>query len=174
MKMKIAQTATSALLLTAVCLSAGPIVAAASPTAPAGGQIRIFATPLIGGRGTIVITGAVADFGTTSAEGNYVKVKLHHGTFELDAATLFAKEGTSAPALDLATCSGVSSVSGSVVLTHGAGLYHGIAGTINAVVTIASIAPRYGNGPHKGQCNNDAAPVAYYSSVTGWGTVHFA
>ncbi len=171
--MKVVKTVTSALLFAGICTSAGPIIAAASPTTPAGGQIRIFSTPSLGGRGTIVITGAVADFGTTLAEGNYVKVTLRDGTFELNASRLNAKEASSASELDLTTCSGVSSVSGSVLVFDGAGLYKAIAGTIDAVVTIASITPRYPNGPHKGQCNNDSFPVAYYSSITGSGTVHF-
>jgi len=61
--MRFAKTALGIAVL-GVCCSAG--LSAFGATAPAGGSINIFATPVgMGAKGTIVVTGAIGDFGKT-------------------------------------------------------------------------------------------------------------
>ena len=59
---------------------------ATTPSTPAGGSVKIFATPGNGPGGTILITGAIGDYGKTltidkngktDSNGDYVKITLH-------------------------------------------------------------------------------------------------
>jgi len=89
-------------------------------SAPAGGSVKVFGIPSLNGSGgTILITGAVGDHGKTlsidqdgkpDANGNYVKVTLKKGTFEINKTALDAKAKNVSPTGDLATCSGGFSV----------------------------------------------------------------
>ena len=110
----------------------------------------MFATPNANGGGTIVITGAIGDYGHTltidkngkaNGNGNYVKVTLHKGTFEINSTALNAKTnnlGSQTP-LNKATCSMAASVSAPVTLLDGTGLYTGITGTLNVTISEAFI-----------------------------------
>jgi hypothetical protein len=113
------------------------------------------------------------DTANTSASGNYVKVTLHHGAFELNVAKLIAAEGGSAPALDPATCSGVSLVTAPASVVDGKGTYQGITGTVDVTETIAFILPRYTSGRHIKQCDNNTQPIDAYSPITGSGKIKF-
>ena len=99
---------------------------AATPSTPAGGSIRIYAVPNGNGGGPIVITGAIGDYGRTLTinkngtpdpnNGNYVKVTLHKGTFEVNKTTRSTRRRTSLGSqtrFDKATCSMAASVSAS-------------------------------------------------------------
>jgi hypothetical protein len=154
-------------------------------SAPAGGSIKVFGIPSLNGSGgTILITGAVGDHGTTlsidqdgkpDTNGNYVKVTLKKGTFEINKTALDAKAKNVSPTGDLATCSGGFSVTAPVTLLDGTGRYKGITGTVKLTLTYAFILPRFASGKHKTQCNegNTVPPVALYESVEGIGTVQF-
>jgi hypothetical protein len=162
--------------------------AAARAAAPAGGPIRVFVTPdLAPGspNGTIVITGAIGDYGTTlnidkngktDANGNYVKIILKKGAFEVDSTKLNALANKMQPTMNAATCSASGTVVGPVTLFGGTGQYAGISGTIKITETFAFIGPTYTTGAKKGQCNmsNNSQPLAEYGAIIGTGTVKFS
>jgi hypothetical protein len=177
--MRLVKAAVSAAALGTVLIGGAAALAAGRP---AGGSVHVFATP--GPKGTIVLTGAIGDYGKTvnidksgkvDPNGVYVKVNLTKGTFEINAAVLNAKLAKLQPTIDQATCSAQASGSDSVSLLDGGGLYNGISGTLNVTATFAFIAPRFTSGKKKGQCNlsNSAQPLDQYSSITGAGTVKF-
>jgi len=153
---------------------------------PAGGSVKVFATPEGNGLHTSVLfTGAIGDHGQAltinkdgkaNANGNYVKVTLRQGTFELNSTALNAKANKTQPTGNAATCSGSLAVTGPISIFGGTGLYAGIGGTLTVTVTFAFEGPRYTSGAKKGQCNesNSAEPVAQYSSIVGAGSVKFA
>jgi len=158
---------------------------AVEAAAPAGGPIHLFATPNNGATGTIVITGAIGDAGTTLSidqngkadpNGNFVKITLKKGTFEVDSTTLNAAANKLQPTVNALTCSGYLSVSDPVTLFAGTGLYKGIAGKVTITETYAFILPTYTSGAKKGQCNesSSAQPIAQYASIAGSGTVSFS
>ena len=72
-----------------------------------GGPVKVFVTPgLTGAGGTIVIVGAIGDHGrtliinksgTTDPNGNYVKITLQKGTFEVNSTALNAKANKAQP-----------------------------------------------------------------------------
>jgi hypothetical protein len=153
-------------------------------SAPAGGTVQIYAPQSSSIHGTIVITGAIGDYGKTlsinsngkaAASGNYVKVTLHKGTFEINSATFNAKINSLQPTVNQATCSAVGTASGPVTLFDGTGLYQGITGTVNITATFGFLGPLFKSGKSKGQCNmsNNAQPISQYTLITGSGTVSF-
>lgn len=160
-------------------------VTAATASTPAGGPVQIYAPQNSDGiHGTIVITGAIGDYGTTltinrfgkpAVNGNYVKVTLHKGTFEINSKAFNTKATNLQPTINKATCSAVGTLTGPVTLFDGTGLYKGIAGSINITGTFGFIGPLFKSGKDKGQCNlsNNAQPISQYTSITGAGTVSF-
>jgi hypothetical protein len=159
--------------------------AAFAASTPAGGAVKVFARPGMGAGGTIVITGAIGDYGKTLSidkngktdpNGKYVKITLKQGSFEGNSTALNAKTRHLAPAINKTTCSASLSGTGPVSLFNGAGLYKGISGTVRITETFAFIAPRFTSGKHKGQCNfsNNAPVLSQYSSITGSGNVKFS
>jgi hypothetical protein len=164
---------------------AGVLVGPAAAAAPAGGQIALYADAGNGGSQKIVFVGAIGDYGKAinvdkngkvDPNGNFVKVKLQKGTFEIDTTVLNKTLDTAKPQIQSeATCSSQFSGSGTVKLFNGTGLYKGISGTANVTVTFAGVGSRYKSGPKKGQCKHeDANPRAQYGFVTGQGTVSFS
>ena len=156
--------------------------AAMTSRTPAGGSVKMFVTPGNGAAATILITGAIGDYGKTltidkngktDSNGNYVKMTLQKGMIELNSSTLNTKANSSRPTLYKATCSAQLSVTGPVTPFNGTGLYKGITGTLNITETYAFIAPLSTSGENKGQCNLSAQPISEYSSITGSGTVSF-
>jgi hypothetical protein len=159
--------------------------AAGASSTPGGGSIKVYATPSANGNGgTVLLTGAIGDHGKTlsidqdgkpDTNGNYVKVTLKKGAFEINKTTLDAKAKNVTPTGDLATCSGGFSVTAPVTLLDGTGNYKGITGMVKLTLTYAFVLPRFASGKHKGQCNegNNVPPVALYESVKGSGTVQF-
>ncbi len=184
--MRVAKTALSAAVLGSLVLCGTPALASAAPSAPVGGPVRVFVEPGGGNGGKIFIAGAIGDYGTTlninkngtpDPNGNYGKVTLRKGTFEVNKTALNTKMGNAQPVVNnLATCSAVVSGTAPVTLLDGTGLYAGISGTVDVSITEAFILPFYATGKHKGQCNesNSSQPVATYESVTGSGTVSFS
>jgi hypothetical protein len=113
--------------------------------------------------------------GKAVANGNYVKVTLHKGTFEINSATFNATTKNLQPTVNEATCSAVGTASGPVTLFDGTGLYQGITGTVNVTATFGFLGPLFKSGKSKGQCNmsNNAQPISQYTLITGSGTVSF-
>jgi hypothetical protein len=183
--MRVAKAALSVAVLGSVLLGGSPAFAATLPSTPAGGSVKLFATPSNGLRATILMTGAIGDYGngltiekngTPNSNGNYVKVMLQKGGFEINSATLNAKGNKAQPTFNTTTCSAALSVAGPVTLFNGTGLYTGIAGTLTVTETAAFILPRYTSGKNKGKCNtsNNAQPVKQYASIMGTGTLSFS
>ncbi len=176
--------ATTTIVILAVVLGGGSALGSARATMPAGGPVYIHATGGNGPAGSIVITGAIGDYGKTlsidrngktDSNGNYVRITLQHGTFEVDSTTLNAKTNHARPSVDRATCSFRFTGTGPVTLFNGTGLYKGIKGKVMITISFGGIGPFYKSGPHKGQCNmSDSAPLlAQYGSISGPGTVAF-
>ena len=154
---------------------------------PTGGKIELSATPSgNSGGGTIVLTGAIGDYGRTESvnkngipdpNGNYGKALLHQGSIEVNQTALTQNENSLPQTIfNLKTCSASASVSAPVPIASGTGLYTGISGTLTFSTTFAFIGPRQASGPKKGDCSqsNNAPPLAQWISVTGSGTVTFS
>jgi hypothetical protein len=170
----------------AVLAAAGVMTGAgAAAAAPSGGRIALFATVGVKSAQKIVFAGAIGDWGTVRSadrngkpdeNGNFVKVMLKKGTFEIDATALNKKVASPRPqiASDV-TCSVSASGSSPVKLFNGTGLYKGISGTVNVTMTFTGVGRRYQSGAKKGQCeqNSNGTPLAMLGSVVGQGTVHF-
>lgn len=176
--MRVARTALLTAVLGSVLIFAAGLYGAGMP---AGGSIHVFATP--GATGTILITGAIGDFGKTltinksgkaQASGAYFKASLKMGTFEINAVAFNAKLARLSPPINKTTCSAEGAGTGSVTLLDGTGLYRGISGTINVTATFAAIAPRYTSGKKQGQCILNSQPVDQYAWITGSGTIKFS
>src|SRR5580692_1865577 len=73
---------------------------------PAGGSVKLFATPQNALHTTVLFTGAIGDHGQAltinkdgkpTANGDYVKVTLKNGTFEINSTALNAKANKTQP-----------------------------------------------------------------------------
>jgi hypothetical protein len=131
----------------------------------------------------VVFTGAIGDYGTTrnidkngtpDPNGNYAKITLQQGTFVVNLTKVNAASNALQPTFTAATCSAVGSAVAAATISGGTGHYAGIAGTVKITETFAFILSRYTTGAKKGQCKNNADPVAQYGTVTGNGTVTFS
>jgi hypothetical protein len=183
--MRAVEAAVSVAVLGGALLGSSPAFAATRPSTPANGPVKLFATPSADGlHATILMTGAIGDYGnaltidkngTPDANGNYVKVTLQKGGFEINSTTLNAKANKVQPTFNTATCSAALSVAGPVTLFDGTGLYAGIDGTLTVTEVAAFILPRYTSGKNKGNCNtsNNVQPVEQYGSIIGTGTLSF-
>ncbi len=185
MKLKM-MTATGVALLAGALGPAVPAVAATGTAMPAGGPVKVFVTPSAanGEHGTILIVGAIGDWGTTlninangtsDPNGNYAKVTLQKGTFVVNLTSLNTLSNKAQPTFYKSSCSAVFSVKGPVGLADGTGAYKGISGTLTITQTFGFILPRYGSGANTGQCNmsNSAQPVAQRGVITGSGNIGF-
>jgi hypothetical protein len=158
-------------------LSIGSTALAAST--PAGGPIVGFVSNPGGASSPILITGAIGDHGTSTSidkngkkdpNGDYVKVVLKKGGFEVNAVKFNKVLNNLKPQVNRATCSAWAVGTGPVTLFNGTGLYKGIRGQLTATATFAFIGPIV-----KGKCDmsNSAKPVAQYSSIEVTGGVKF-
>jgi hypothetical protein len=161
--------------------------AASVTSTPTGGKIELWVTPgATQGNGTVVITGAIGDYGkstgkrnengTPDPNGNYGIVELQKGAIEVDLANIGKAINNAAPIVNsTTTCSFVVTATAPATLLNGTGAYKGISGTVELTETFAAILPRISTGKDKGQCNetNSATPVAQWGSVTGSGTVSY-
>ena len=159
---------------------------AAAATMTTTGTIQVWATPSpTSAVAKIVITGVIGDYGTATtinkngtvnANGNYVKIVLQHGGFDVNSVALNKIVNAAPPMMTNATtCSVVFGGSGPNTLFDGTGMYAGISGTVQVTERFAGIGPRYTSGPKKGQCNmnNNTQPIAFWGSITGMGKVSF-
>lgn len=146
-----------------------------------GGKIGIFADASTNGPvSRILITGAIGDFGTATSidkngkvdqNGNFVRVALRKGTFEIDSTALNAKLNRAPGVFDKTTCSFSFTGSGSVSFFDGTGLYAGISGTARITLAFGGIGPRLASGA----CNpsQNAKPLSQYGAIIGTGVVKF-
>jgi hypothetical protein len=153
--------------------------AASGAGMPTGGAVRIFVMPENGqGNGTIVIAGAIGDYGKTKQLKNGLgKALLHKGTFEVDLNAISKKLNHSKPMIQNAkTCSFVFGATAPMKVFDGTGMYKETSGTVMLTETFAGYGPFYKTGAHKGECDasENATPLAQWGSVTGVGTVKFA
>jgi hypothetical protein len=145
---------------------------------PKGGLIRIYVVPGNGqGNGTIVVVGAIGDYGkTTKQVGGFGKALLHKGTFKVNLNAMSKALNNAKPVLYSATtCSGVFSATAPAAISNGTGAYKGISGTLILTETFAGYGPFYTTGAHKGKCNTspNSNPTAQWGAVTGVGTVKY-
>jgi hypothetical protein len=146
---------------------------------PKGGPIRIYVVPGNGqGNGTIVVVGAIGDYGkTTKQVGGFGKALLHKGTFMVNLKAITKAINHAKPLVEnLTTCTFVFGATAPAAISNGTGAYKGISGTLMLTETFAGYGPYYTTGAHKGKCNtsNNATPTAQWGSVTGGGTVKYA
>ena len=166
-------------------LIGGAAAASASASASTTGTVHVWVTPGTGAVDRILLTGVIGDHGTATsinkdgtvnASGEYVKVALQKGGFEVNAVAFNTGLEKLQPSLNAATCTVWATGSGPVTLSDGTGTYAGISGTITMATSFAEIGPRFATGPKKGQCNmsNNAQPVAQFmGDITGSGAVSF-
>ncbi len=130
--------------------------------------------------GTVLLTGAVADYGKSVAtnaggkptpQGTYRELELTKGTFLVDIASLEQAIDTtfSHAAFNMTTCSVSITVSGAIKIVSGTKAYSGITGSLMLTGSIAEIAPR----TKSGACTTKTStrPVATFTEFTGSGTV---
>lgn len=155
------------------------VVSGALAAGTSGGSVRMFGTPK-GAGGAFMFVGAIGDSGSTqretasgspSANGDFVKFTLKHGTFVADATGFFNALNHASFSFSKTTCSGTFGATGPATLGNGTGQYAGISGTLRVTGTFAQVGPRLKNG----KCNmsQTAKPLAQFSAVTGTGHVTF-
>jgi hypothetical protein len=94
-------------------------LATTARSVPVASAVQIYAPQSGDGiHGTVVVTGAIGDYGKTvsidqdgktDANGNYVKVTLQKGTFEINSTAANAVFNKLQPTVDKATCSAAAS-----------------------------------------------------------------
>ncbi len=155
------------------------VTANAAGMMPKGGPIRIYVVPGNGqGNGTIVVVGAIGDYGkTTKQVGGFGKALLHKGTFKVNLNAITKAVNNAKPLVESrTTCTFAFSATAPAAISNGTGDYKGISGTIMLTETFAGYGPYYTTGAHKGTCNtsNNATPTAQWGAVTGVGTVKYS
>ena len=127
---------------------------------------------MIGDHGTAT---SINKNGTVNANGEYVKVALQKGGFEVNAVAFNMRLQKLQPSLNAATCTAWASGSGPVTLFNGTGAYAGIGGTAPPPPPPPLFFKKK-KKKGKGQCNmsNNAEPVSQFmGDITGSGTVSF-
>ena len=168
-------------LLACLIVGASVALAAASSGTPAGGRIQLFVQPGNGqGKGKILFTGAVGDYGssspTTSSGGKkFGTATLQKGTITIDLTAISRKVNKANPAVNASTCSASITETAAAPVVSGTGLYAGIHGTIRLTESFGFIGSTFKSGPKMGQCNfsNSARTVAQMGTVYGSGSVSF-
>lgn len=164
------------------CLLGTATAAAGAAPAPSGGPIRVFITKQTSTRDKVLVTGAIADYGTEVAEnangkvdpnGDFEKVTLKQGGFIVDgtALTKAIQKQFSKQRINPTNCSLAFTGTGPSTIGSGTGAYAGISGQVRITLTVAGIAPK----TKKGECNLSESGVLYgsYQGVTATGTVSF-
>jgi len=149
----------------------------ATPTA---GAIVVYSPQKDSIHGTVTITGAIGDYGVSTAvnkagkavaSGWYVKLQLKKGSFEVNTSAFNAQARKVQPTINDATCSASASATGPATIFNGTGLYQGITGTLTITALFGIVSPTAKSG--KGQCNGNAKPLSQYMVITGSGSVSF-
>jgi hypothetical protein len=141
--------------------------------------IYAYGTPgLNGPGGTIIVTGAIGDYGPTTKanqaghpdpQGAYSLLELQRGTVLLDGSALQQKiaAGTPKAQIDPVSCSLHGSVTARSPIVAGTGAYTGIKGTLEVTFTIAELASRTPTGA----CDTNSDPVDAYATIYSTGKV---
>jgi hypothetical protein len=147
-----------------------------------GGSVNVYLgskdmSPNPSAGGIILFTGAIGDYGrTTAVKGQtaLALVKLQKGTFELKGGAALTNARTLTR--NSATCSYSHSESVRLTVLDGTGLYARISGTLNITVDYARVDRLHSSGSHKGQCNLSltAVPNSQFETGIGTGTVSFS
>jgi hypothetical protein len=143
---------------------------------------QTFTAPL----GTVVVTGAIGDYGTIQGADTNGKpskaspspaalIKLKKGTILIDATSMNKATATS-PLVQQTTCS--FSTSASAVpwpILGGTGAYKNLKGSLNATINLGGITPTLTTGPNKGKCDfsNKFPPVASFFNALATGTITY-
>ena len=127
--------------------------------------------------GRVLVTGSIADYGTTakvnaagklSSSGQYSRLRMKKGTITLNIAQANAALNAEKPAINPANCS-TSTTAGpfAVPIVGGTGAYAGITGSLTLTAVTALILPK----AKSGTCNPTGIPLDFFVSFTGPGTV---
>ncbi len=168
---KVKKLAPVALISAAALAVSGGLASADGPSTA--GEVHVYEadTALDGNLGTDILTGAITDHGTdhqgVAGGGNYNKLVLSKGSFEINTVNL----PPNFPPLNPTTCSsdGTTTVPVPIVDGSGTGAYKGISGTFQITVSFASILPRLAYG----QCNTNATQYPGIEISRGAGTVSY-
>jgi hypothetical protein len=179
--MKVVAKATFGIaILASVMFGASAAFGSTAPSTPTGGAVNVYLTfNTSGNGGSILITGAIGDYGKTNnikGQKGLALVKLHKGTFEVNTSKVNAANNSATPSLNSTTCSFSLTATAPITVLDGTGLYAGISGTLNFTTSFAGTGPLYKSGSHKGQCNtsNNAVPYAQVATGFATGTVSFS
>ena len=148
-----------------------------------GGAVQVWVTPSLSGNGggKVMITGALADYGTgentnavgtAETKGTYKRLVLKYGTIFINLTKFAAANRNANPTMyNKSDCSAVIDINAPAAIVSGTGDYTGITGSITLTAKYAFILPK----TKKGTCNesNSANPIDQYGVVTGSGTVKF-
>jgi hypothetical protein len=133
-------------------------------------QIPIVVTGVIGDHGTVTTIDAN---GKVDQNGNYEKVVLQKGTFEINSTAINKVTNSEEPTFNKVNCSAWQQLTGppAVTLFDGTGAYKAIKGSLIQSSTFALVGPKLKNGT----CNpsQNAAPVAAFGIITATGTISF-
>lgn len=174
--------ATAALALAATMAScaayAAPSAATAQgPTSAKAGNITVFVPLNAQTHAPALVVGAIGDHGTfvsidrngtTDANGDYAKLIMARGSFELDGrAFTHALRPIARP--DASSCTISFAGSAPIRVFNGTGAYKGIHGTLHGIGRAGLLAARDANG----QCDDHANPVEILGSITATGNVSY-
>lgn len=160
-----------AIVIAALLAVSGALASTAGT--PPGGKIHLYEadTSLAGSVGTVVVTGAINDYGIDNqgvADGGAVnEIGLSKGSFEINVSAAQAKLNFP---VDQNTCSFAGTITAPlpIVKDSGTGAYTGISGRLEATVTQAGIQPQANR-----VCDNNAAPAGSLMLARASGPVYF-
>jgi hypothetical protein len=158
-----------ATVLGGILLLLGTPVGAVTSKASLSRAVQVFSTIGTNGKGTVVVSGAIADHGTSSSlASNYTitKIVLQHGTIEVNTSKL---EQAETPSVNSTTCSYTYSGTAEVSIVSGTGSYNGIKGTLKATAAGAGILTKLKSG--KCQESESSEPIFSIGTVQSSGTV---
>ena len=159
--------------LAAACAAVALLLAPGSAAAaPRGGVIDYYESSVANGSGTVVVSGAIDDYGVDHAGalggGSVNQIVLKRGSFAVAIAALGRAVVFS---VDRRSCVYRESGHGTVRVLDGTGAYAGIRGSLAITVSGRGVLPRLAGGG----CNRtrSGVPLVAVSSAQGSGTVSF-
>ncbi len=167
------------LVALAASILLGVVVSASSATTPAGGSLKVWATPTTAGARSLVIAGAIGDYGSalsidqngkTDAKGNYSQILLQKGTFRINLTAFNKAAGNASFPINKANCSSEGSITAAAGVSKGTGLYKGISGHVHLTLALVWIVSR--NSDNK--CDGTKKALFHSEYLTGTGTVSFS
>lgn len=155
------------------------VAASTTQAAVTRGVVQVWVTPGRGPTSSIVLTGAIGDYGTSlyvdktgkvTANGQYQKVTLQHGGFMVNTVALSQKALVANRHVNTATCSFHFAVTANATVFGGTGTYQAIRGVFRMTERFAGV-----GAVDSGQCTlpSSARMLALWGSITGQGAVTF-